>query len=206
MRWGSPVVLPVFSGRFPPRVAVSPGPALSRGFSGGSGVLEKRVGRFLDADPRGGAVSGENRGFVWKCEQLGSDSGEEEVAVPSGQVPAADAAREEDIASENEVVFWEMKAEAAGAVARDFQDVEIEVLEGDGRGGFEGEPGLDGIDVPGEAEPAEELGVGDHGEGVWVVGDAAAVLALDFGGVPDVVDVAVGEQEQVDLVVLAVQP
>ncbi len=84
--------------------------------------------------------------------------------------------------------------------------MEIEVLKGDGRGGFEGESGLDGVDVPGEAEPAEELGVCDHGEGIWVVGDAAAVLALDFGGVPDVVDVAVGEQKEVDLVVLALQP
>jgi hypothetical protein len=151
-------------------------------------------------------MSRQNGGFVWKCEQFGPDSGEEEVAVAPWEVPAADAAGEEDVASENEVVFWEMKAEAARAVAWDFKDVKIEVLEGDGRGGIEGESGLDGVDFPGEAKPAEELGVGDHGEGVWVVGDAAAVSALDFSGVPDVVDVAVGEQEQVDLVVLALQP
>ena len=38
--------------------------------------------------------------------------------------------------------------------------------------------------------------LGDHRLAVGVVADAASVLALDAGGVPDVVDVAVGEEER----------
>ena len=83
-------------------------------------------------------------------------------------------------------------------MAGDEQDLEVDPFD-DLRGGFvEMLVGLDGFDFPAESVFHEVVADGDHLLAVDVIRDPAAVLALDAGGVPDVVDVSVGEQERGD--------
>ena len=58
----------------------------------------------LGADGGGGAVAREDLDVVAEGEELGLDAGEEEIAVATGEVPSADAACEENVATEDEAV------------------------------------------------------------------------------------------------------
>ena len=55
----------------------------------------------LDADLRRGAVAGEDGDVIAEGEDFFADAGEEQLGVAAGEVGAADAAGEEDIAAEN---------------------------------------------------------------------------------------------------------
>ena len=145
-------------------------------------------------------MAGEDFDVVAEGEEFGFDAGEKEVAVATREVPAAYAAGEEDVATEYEVVGAREETEAAGAVAGDLEDLEIVATEGAGGGFGDHEIGGECLDLKGETETAEELGIGDHGDGLGVAADGAGVLAVDAGGIPDVINVAVGEEEEADLV------
>ena len=140
-------------------------------------------------------MAGEDADGVAEGEDFFTDSVEEGGGMAAWKIGAADASREEDIAAEEDLGFFFEEAETAVAVAWDFEDVEVEAVDDHGGGGEDLEAWGDGFDIPIEAEIAEEIRLGDHGLGIGMIPDLAMVLALDVGGVPDVVDVAVGEEE-----------
>ena len=54
---------------------------------------------------------------------------EEQLAVAAGQIPAPDAAGEEHVAAEEDARLLFQETKAAGAVARDEEDLEIDALD-----------------------------------------------------------------------------
>ena len=142
-----------------------------------------------------GAVAREDADGVTEGEDFFTDSVEEGGGMATWKIGATDASSEEDIAAEEDLGIFFEEAETAVAVAWDFEDLEVEAVDDEGGGGEDLEAWGDGFDIPIEAEIAEEIGLSDHGFGVGMVPDLAMVLALDASSVPDVVDVAVGEEE-----------
>src|SRR5207245_6619026 len=66
--------------------------------------------------------------------------------------------------------------------------------------------GRDGINIPSIAQLAEEIGLGEHREVVGMIADLAAVLAFDQCRIPDVINMSMGEQENLHPVSLGFQP
>ena len=151
-------------------------------------------------------MAGEDADGVAEGEDFFTDSVEEGGGMAAWKIGATDASREEDIAAEEDLGFIFEEAETAVAVAWDFEDLEVEAVDDQGGGGEDLEAWGDGFDIPIEAEIAEEIRLGDHGLGIGMIPDLAMVLALDVGGVPDVVDVAVGEEEVFDGVAVIGEP
>ena len=126
--------------------------------------------------------------------------------VAAGEISATDAAGKKDVAAVEEVGRFLQEANVAGAVSGDMEDLEINAFDDLG-GGFVGEKvGLDWVDFPIETELFKEIGLCDEGGGVRMITDFAFMLALDAGGVPDMVDMAMGEEEGVDGISLIAEP
>lgn len=65
-------------------------------------------------DGGGGAVAGVDLGFVREGEDFGLDALKESAGAAAGEVGAADAVAEEDVATEEVSGGWGMKADAVG--------------------------------------------------------------------------------------------
>ena len=97
-------------------------------------ILKEGVGGFFAADGGGGAVAWVDSGLLRQGENFFTDAGKEKVAIPSRQVPAAHAIGKENIAAEKLVGFGKIETEAAGAVARDEEELGFGPSGGDGAG------------------------------------------------------------------------
>ena len=91
-------------------------------------------------------------------------------------------------------------------MAGDFEDLKIDATEVAIRCFGDRKVRDKRFDIEGEAETAKELGIGDHGDGIRMAADGASVVALDAGGVPNVIDVAVGEEEKANFVAFVREP
>jgi hypothetical protein len=98
------------------------------------------------------------------------------------------------------------ETKTAGTMPRDQQYLKIHALNFLRRCFVDNEVRPDGLDLEGEAEPFEEIGVGEHLHGILMATELAPVLALDAGGVEDVVDMAVGEEQCFHFQPLLLQP
>ena len=162
-------------------------------------ILKEGVGGFFAADGGGGAVAGENDGLIRKGEDFFTDAGKKEVAISSRQVPAAHAIGKEDVAAEKLASGGKIEAEAAGAVAGNEEEFGSGPGGGDGTGLFQQSGGADRAEALGEAEGEHGIGLETEKGGVGMVVDRAAGPVGEVGGVPEVVPVAVGEEEGVGL-------
>ena len=84
--------------------------------------------------------------------------------------------------------------------------LKINIIQNLRRGFIEQEVGGDRLHIELEAEVPEKFRVGHHRERFTVVGDLAPMLALDAGGVEDVVHMPVREQQERDFVSLGREP
>jgi len=138
-----------------------------------------------------------NSGLWWERENFFLNACDEEVSTSSGQVPAADAIGEEDVSAEKLVSFWEVEAETTWAVS---WNVEKFGLGPSGRGRslfLEELGGVDGLDFLGEAESEHRVGFETEKGGFGMIIDGASSPLCDGGGVPDMIPMAVGEEEGV---------
>ena len=167
-------------------------------FSGLRGT-EEGIAFALAADGGGGAVAGEHFGFVGQGQQAGLDGVDDLAGVAAGQVSAADAAGKERVAGDEQLERGKVEADGALGVAGRVQNLCREAFEADdeavgeilvGRGGFRG----------GRAEPA---GLSVHylelGQVVLVHEDGCAGEALELEGAAYVVNVAVGDEDLLEL-------
>ncbi len=138
-----------------------------------------------------------NSSLWWERENFFLNACDEEVSTSSGQVPATNAIGKEDVSAEKLVSFWEIEAKATWAVS---WNVEKFGLGPSGRGRsffLEELGGVDGLDFFGEAESEHGVGFETEKGGVGMIIDGASSPLCDGGGVPDMVPVAVGEEEGV---------
>jgi len=138
-----------------------------------------------------------NSSLWWERENFFLNARDEEVSTSSGQVPATDAIGKEDVSAEKLVSLWKVEAEATRAVP---WNVEKFGLGPSGRGRsffLEELGGVDGLDFLGETESEHGVGFETEKGGIRMIIDGASSPLGDGGGVPDMIPVAVGEEEGV---------
>lgn len=93
------------------------------------------------------------------------------------------------------------EAETAGTMARDMEEIELGSEESLGRPLIEEEIGGESLDFEGEAVAMEGVRPGHKRQGIWMNSAGAVVLVEDFGPIDDVIEVPVGEQQEVNFFV-----
>jgi len=132
-------------------------------------------------------------------EDLFPDSIKENFATASGEVPATDAVGKKNIAAKKLAVLGKVETKAAGAVAWNMQKLGFGPIGGE-RGGFvEKLGGRNGAKFFREAEGEHGVRLEAEKGGVGMIVDGALCPLGEVSGVPDVVPVAVSEEESVGL-------
>jgi hypothetical protein len=126
------------------------------------------------------------------------DPAHQQFVIPSGQVSPADASGKEDIAAEENLVICRVETDTSGAVAGNEKDAKGDFAEYDFGSFFNQKIRLNGFRFQKEPEFFEKLGVSDKGNSISMIGDLASESSFDLGGVIDVVDMAVSDQQQVE--------
>src|SRR5437588_6225647 len=105
---------------------------------------------------------------------------EEQVAIALWQIPAADAAREQNIAADQQIIFSRKKAEASRTMPGHFEHLHFEAEKIAGRRRFDQEIRLDRFDFQFEAKPAKEIAIRNHRRGFGMTADLAIEPPLDL--------------------------
>ncbi len=162
----------------------------------GSGV---EVGVFVGFFCDGGAfaVAREDDGGWGEGEDFAADACDEEGVAAAGEVGAADAAGHEGIAGEGAGAGGVDEDEAVGGVAGDVGDGELEAGDGEGLAEEVAEGVVDWVvgDIEGGAGPLADERFESVFRGAGVPCVDRGTGGGDGGGVHDVVEVGVGEEE-----------
>ena len=130
--------------------------------------------------------------------QFFGDSREEEVPVPPGQIPSADPACEEDIATEKEPCPRVVDAEASGAMAGHLENIEGSSQKELSWSLEELQVGSDRFDFQIDPVAPEEIFVGHHLLGDMVHRHGTSMLPRHGCSIPDMIIMTVGQQQQGD--------
>jgi len=162
----------------------------------GSGV---EVGVFVGFFGDGGAfaVAREDDGGWGEGEDFAADAFDEEGVAAAGEVGAADAAGHEGIAGEGSGAGGVDEDETVGGVAGDVGDGELEAGDGEGLAEEVAEGVVDWVvgDIEGGAGPLADERFESVFRGAGVPCVDGGTGGGDGGGVHDVVEVGVGEEE-----------
>ena len=142
-------------------------------------------------------MAGIDDGGIGEWKDLFSNSREEKLLAPSWEIPATDPIGEKDISSVELFGFRKIEAETSGAVAWDVEELRVEPGGGWGGGVVDELRCGDGADFLGKAKGEHGVGLKAEEGGIGVVVDGALSPIGDVGGVPDMVPVAVSQEERV---------
>jgi hypothetical protein len=142
-------------------------------------------------------VAGIGDGGIGEWKDLFSNSREEKLLAPSGEIPATDPIGEKDISSVELFGFRKIEAETSWAVARNVEELGVGPGGGWGGGVVDELRCGDGADFLGKAKGEHGVGLKAEEGGIGVVVDGALSPIGDIGGVPDMVPVAVSQEERV---------
>jgi len=142
-------------------------------------------------------VAGIDDGGIGEWKDLFSNSREEKLLAPSWEIPATDPIGEKYISSVELFGFRKIEAETSRAVAWDVEELRVEPGGGWGGGVVDELRCGNGADFLGKAEGEHGVGLKAEEGGIGVVVDGALSPIGDVGGVPDMVPVAVSQEERV---------
>src|SRR5260370_34512394 len=118
------------------------------------------------------------------------DAAEQKSGASAGETPATDAAGEEDIAADKQLVFGREEAKTAGTMSRDFKHLHFQAEKFSRSRLFDEEVGLDRFNFQFESKPAKEFRIGDHRRGLWMTTDWTTEAAFDFRHIGNVIEMA----------------
>lgn len=142
-------------------------------------------------------MAGIDDGGIGEWKDFFSNSRKEKLLAPSWEIPATDPIGEKDISSVELFGFRKIEAETSGAVAWDVEELRVEPGWGWGGGVVDELRCGDGADFLGKAKGEHRVGLKAEEGGIGVVVDGALSPIGDIGGVPDMVPVAVSQEERV---------
>jgi hypothetical protein len=142
-------------------------------------------------------VAGIDDGGIGEWKDLFSNSREEKLLAPSWEIPATDPIGEKDISSVELFGFRKIEAETSWAVARNVEELGVGPGGGWGGGVVDELRCGNGADFLGKAKGEHRVGLKAEEGGIGVVVDGALSPIGDIGGVPDMVPVAVSQEERV---------
>ncbi len=141
-------------------------------------------------------MAGIDDGGIGEWKDFFSNSRKEKFLASSGKFPATDPIGEKDISSVELFGFRKIEAETSRAVAGNVEELGV------GPGGWWGGGVVDelrrgdGADFLGKAKGEHGVGLEAEEGGIGVVVDGALSPIGDVGGVPDMVPVAVSQEER----------
>jgi hypothetical protein len=137
--------------------------------------------------------------LVSEREQFFPDPGYQQIDISAGQVASPDATREKNVAADEQFILARKEAKTAGAVAGNFQNLEIGAEKTSVWRFFDEKVRLRRFDLELEPEVAKEFAVGNHGRGERVTPNWTTELPLDPGNILDVIDVPVCEEQKFEI-------
>ena len=142
-------------------------------------------------------MAGKHNCGVLEGKQFPPDAFEEQVPIPAGEIPAANAPTEKHVSTDNNLFIEKMKAQASGAMSRHMVNLHGCTEQFGGSVFIKQEVGCEGIDFQFEAPTPEELPIAHHGHGVGMH-CGLAPMALDYcRGVSDMVKVTMREHQEI---------
>src|SRR5215204_2308168 len=118
-------------------------------------LLQERIGPPFDADLCGRAVPRQDGHFIVQRPQFFPNATQEQFVIATWQIRPADAAGEENVAAKEHLALPLQETHAAGAMAGDVQNLEINAFYDQRRRFRSQKVGLDGLDLPIKAELLE---------------------------------------------------
>ena len=151
-------------------------------------------------------MAGEDAHVVAERPEFFADPAEQQIMIAEREIRPADASGKKHIASEEDAFLFVEEAQAAGAVAGDEEDLELQALDREAGRFLDEKIGGDGLDFPVHVEAFEEARLGEHFDAIGMIADSAPVLAADGGGVPHVINVRVREEQGAHAMAAIFQP
>ena len=142
-------------------------------------------------------MAGIDDGGIGEWKDSFSNSRKEKLLASSGEIPTTDPIGEKDISSVELSGFRKIEAETSWAVARNVEELGVGPGGGWGGGVVDELRRGDGADFLGKAKGEHGVGLKAEEGGIGVVVDGALSPIGDIGGVPDMVPVAVSQEERV---------
>jgi len=142
-------------------------------------------------------VAGIDDGGIGEWKDFFSNSRKEKFLASSGKIPATDPIGEKDISSVELFGVRKIEAETSRAVARNVEDLGVGPGGGWGGGVVDELRRGDGADFLGKAKGEHGVGLKAEEGGIGVVVDGALSPIGDVGGVPDMIPVAVSQEQRV---------
>lgn len=142
-------------------------------------------------------MAGIDDGGIGKWKDFFSNSRKEKLLASSGEIPTTDPIGEKDISSVELFGFRKIEAETSWAVAGNVEELGVGPGGGWGGGVVDELRRGDGADFFGKAKGEHGVGLEAEEGGIGVVVDGALGPVGDVSGIPDMVPVAVRQEEGV---------
>jgi hypothetical protein len=123
----------------------------------------------------------------------------QQIGVAAGQIPPANAAGEENVAANQQLIFAREKTKTPRTVARNFQHFEFEAEKVPGRHFFDKDIRLSWFDLQLEAKAPKKFAVGNHRSSFGMTANLATKALFNLGNVLDVINMSVGEEQQFEI-------
>ena len=121
---------------------------------------------------------------------------QQRVDISTGQIGSPDAAGEKNIAADEQVIFARKKAKTAGAMSRNFEHLHFQSEKFSCGRLFNKKICFNRLYFELKSEAAKEFRIGNHWRGLGVAADLAIETPFDFAHIRDVIEMAMGEQQQ----------
>lgn len=141
-------------------------------------------------------MAGEDGDVVAEWEQFSLNSLEQLWRVATGQVPSPHASGKENIAPNQEFLRAQEKAKAPGTMSRNLENLKFGPEEFPLCRFLNEKIWPDRFEVEAKSEVPEKIRIRDHGGGIRVTTYRAIKFSLNFRDIDDVIDVSVGQDQQ----------
>jgi len=158
-------------------------------------LAHERIRHSFGADFRRRAVTGQHGHVVAEWEKFLPNSVKQKIDISAGQVPSSDAAGEEDIATNEQIILGRKETKTAGTMPRDFENPKFRSDKISSRRFFDEEIRFCWFDFQFKAEVPKKFPVRNHRGGRGMTANLAFEAMFDFCDVLNVVDVAVSKQQ-----------
>jgi hypothetical protein len=151
-------------------------------------------------------VTGEHGHLIAQRKKFLTDSFEQKIDIPTGQIPTTDAAGEKHVTADQQFVRSREEAEAAWTMTWHLEHLQLKPEKVSARGFRDREICRRRFDFQLKTEAAKEIAIGNHWDGFSAATDLATESLFYSGCVLHVIDVPVGEQKQFQIDPTSLEP
>ena len=135
-----------------------------------------------------------------------ANAGKQKLSIAAGKIPSSNASSEKHVAADEQVVRSRKETKAARTMTGNFEDLKLGTEKLSRRRFFDEKIRFHRFQIEPESESAKITGIGNHWIGLNMASDGTVESLLDVGDVLNVVDVAMGQKEELEIGTLLNQP